>query len=213
MSFILDALRKSEAERQRQDAPGFVHVPSTSQQKPAGKWIWLVATLITVNLAVLAFVMLRPDSTMTPTITNPPDNTAGATPAAIAITSQPVTVAPAREQAVNTDPFIAVPAQQAVTNLPLAAEPVFSSAAEPTPPLSASAATFNNLRAQGQLNLPDMHLDIHVYSGQPADRFVFINMSKYKERATLAEGPLVKEITPEGVILEYQGVNFLLPRE
>ena len=58
-----------------------------------------------------------------------------------------------------------------------------------------------------------MHLDIHVYSGQPADRFVFINMSKYKERSTLTEGPLVKEITPQGVILEYGSTVFLLPRE
>jgi len=38
-------------------------------------------------------------------------------------------------------------------------------------------------------------------------------MSKYKERATLTEGPTVKEITPEGVILEYGGTDFLLPRE
>ncbi len=210
MSFILDALRKSEAERQKQDAPGFVHVPITSPQKPTGKWIWLVTTLITVNLAVLAFVMLPPDSTMTSSITNSPDNTAGARPASI--TSQPVTAAAVGRQVVDTDPFIAVPPQQVVTTVPVAG-PVFSSAAEPTPPISESAATFNNLRALGQLNLPDMHLDIHVYSGQPADRFVFINMSKYKERGTLAEGPLVKEITPEGVILEYQGVSFLLPRE
>ena len=83
----------------------------------------------------------------------------------------------------------------------------------PSPSTGKSFATFNNLRAQGVLQLPDMHLDIHVYSGQPADRFVFINMSKYKERATLAEGPRVKEITPEGVILEFGGNDFLLPRE
>ena len=95
----------------------------------------------------------------------------------------------------------------------MTANPVNSYDIAPTAPVGESFATFNNLRAQGVLILPDMHLDIHVYSGQPAGRFVFINMRKYKERAALAEGPLVKEITPEGVILEYQGTSFLLPRE
>ena len=63
------------------------------------------------------------------------------------------------------------------------------------------------------MQLPDMHLDIHVYSGQPNDRFVFVNMTKYKEGATLTEGPRITEITPDGVVLDYFGTRFLLPRE
>jgi general secretion pathway protein B len=73
--------------------------------------------------------------------------------------------------------------------------------------------TFNDLRVKGVLVLPDMHLDIHVFSGTPADRFIFVNMSKYKENAILNEGPRVVEITPEGVILEHQNTTFLLPRQ
>ena len=82
-----------------------------------------------------------------------------------------------------------------------------------SPQVSESYPTFNDLRAQGVLQIPDMHLDIPVYSSKPEDRFVFVNMSKYKERATLDEGPVVREITPDGVILEYRGTSFLLPRE
>ena len=63
------------------------------------------------------------------------------------------------------------------------------------------------------MHLPDLHLDIHVYSEQPGDRFVFVNMSKYTEFTSLAEGPMVKEIVPEGVILEHLGNEFLLPRQ
>ena len=69
------------------------------------------------------------------------------------------------------------------------------------------------MRANGLLQLPDLHLDIHVYSATPAERFVFINMSRYRENATLDEGPKVQEITPDGVMLEHQGMRFLLPRE
>jgi hypothetical protein len=92
-------------------------------------------------------------------------------------------------------------------------EPVPGVASVQVPRITESYATFNDLRAQGLLLLPDMHLDIHVYSSDPEDRFVFVNMSKYKENATLDEGPVVKAITPEGVILEYLGKGFLLPRE
>jgi general secretion pathway protein B len=78
---------------------------------------------------------------------------------------------------------------------------------------TASANTFESLRADGTLTLPDLHLDIHVYSEQSAERFVFINMKKYRENETLAEGPTVRQIAPEGVILEHRGTAFLLPRE
>ena len=79
--------------------------------------------------------------------------------------------------------------------------------------VSTGHKTFNEVRVNGSVQLPELHLDIHVYSEIPVDRFVFINMSKYKENATLSEGPLVAEIVPEGVILDYRGTRFLLPRE
>lgn len=207
MSFILDALRKSEADRQKQDAPGFVHVPDGSQRKTTAKWVWLVAGLVVVNLAVLAVVLLRPDKAVDSIRTNTPTNTI-ATETVTDGVVQPITIQPN-----NAEPTAASVQQQSGASAPVRANPVISYDTDPTAPVSDSFPTFNNLRAQGVLILPDMHLDIHVYSGQPADRFVFINMSKYKERAALAEGPLIKEITPEGVILEYQGSSFLLPRE
>ena len=84
-----------------------------------------------------------------------------------------------------------------------------------TPGLASAqrVATIDELRLDGQLQLPDLHLDIHVYSDAPEERFVFINMVKHRERSRLDEGPVVSEITPEGVILDYQGRTFLLPRE
>jgi general secretion pathway protein B len=73
--------------------------------------------------------------------------------------------------------------------------------------------TLDQLRLNGAINVPDLRLDIHVFSDDPAARFVFINMDKQREGSRIAAGPVVKEITPDGVILEYQGQDFLLPRE
>ncbi len=83
----------------------------------------------------------------------------------------------------------------------------------PAPAVTEGLPTLRELRAAGRLQLPEMHLDIHVYSGQPDDRFVFVNMSKYEEGATLNEGPRISEITPDGVVLDYLGTRFLLSRE
>lgn len=73
--------------------------------------------------------------------------------------------------------------------------------------------SLTELRANGSLTLPDLHVDIHVYSDLPEERFVFINMSRYRERATIAEGPVVDEITRDGVVLTYRGLSFMLARD
>ena len=78
---------------------------------------------------------------------------------------------------------------------------------------TATLPTIYELQANGILTLPELHLDIHVYSDTPEDRFVFINMSKRREKSQLAEGPTIEEITPDGVVLDHRGTTFLLPRD
>jgi general secretion pathway protein B len=53
-----------------------------------------------------------------------------------------------------------------------------------------------------------LRLDVHVFSEQPAERFVFVNMQKYREGERLQEGPQLDEITPDGVILSLGGQRF-----
>ena len=214
MSFILDALKKSEADRLRQDAPGFSAVPDSTSEKSAVHWIWIIVVLIGINIIVLVVMFLRPDRLQDSVASSPaaespsvlPSNSASADRRSAIVTetsrTEPATAAMTR------DIF-----NPAVISAGRRSEPVPGVASVQVPRITESYATFNDLRAQGLLQLPDMHLDIHVYSSKPEDRFVFVNMSKYKESATLDEGPVVKAITPEGVILEYLGTGFLLPRE
>ena len=53
-----------------------------------------------------------------------------------------------------------------------------------------------------------LRLDVHVYSKMPDERFVLINMQKYREGEQLQEGPVVDEITPNDVILSFRGQRF-----
>lgn len=209
MSFILDALKKSETERQQKNAPGFADVPDGVDSPRAPRWLWVLGGLLAVNLIVLSGVMLRPDPR--------PQTDVTATGEAIPDAAQPereASFSEMVEQAKNTQ---APQVTGATEGQSTADNPVLEASPVPKPRLAAtikeSYATFNDLRANGTLLLPDLHLDIHVYNDQPAKRFVFVNMNKYREHARLAEGPVVKEITPEGVILEHLGNGFLLPRE
>jgi general secretion pathway protein B len=62
MSFILDALRKSEHERERKTLPGLAEVPVVRQESPKVPVAMIaIGLLLAVNLLVLLFVLLRAD--------------------------------------------------------------------------------------------------------------------------------------------------------
>jgi general secretion pathway protein B len=207
MSFILDALKKSETERQRQGAPGIASIPETGQKPGNARWPWIVGGLLVINLVVLATIMMRagPAPGQSATV--------AATPAPASELAPETFSESVRESGHSTPPVVtetAVREAEAIIEMPV--ETVATLPA-PARPVTEGLPTFNELRANGQLPLPDMHLDIHVYSDRPADRFVFVNMSKYTESATLSTGLRVSEIVPDGVVLDYMGTRFLLPRE
>lgn len=213
MSFILDALKKSDAERQKRSTPGFADIPESRERRHPQRWMWIVGALLIINLGALLALLFRPqkvrvDNTPTEQTRTSPE------PAAEPDRSFSDIVAEARKsQPKASQPAAATPRQHAATDEPPGAAPAVAAPAGKPEKEIEPTATFDSLRADGTLKLPDLHLDIHVYSDNPAERFVFINMKKYRENETLAEGPAVKRIAPEGVILEQSGKVFLLPRE
>ena len=213
MSFILDALKKSETDRQQRGSAEFASVPSSGPRRegpPA--WLWVVGVLLLVNLAVLVGLFLRPEASSVEPVVPQAGSAAMSTDDAAAPTrvredfaSQVATArenAPPREEPVETAPPTPATARPS-PGVTIAREPVSAA----TPP------SIYELQASGELSLPELHVDVHVYSETPKDRFVFINMVKHKEGSALAEGPIVEEITPDGVVLSQNGKTFLLPRE
>lgn len=225
MSFILDALKKSDAERQKRSTPGFADIPVSRDRKTPPRWLWVVGGLLIVNFVAIVFLLVRPDTPQVADgsapreVTAPPEAELRRPFADIASEARQKA-----EQASAAEARRDSPSGSATTTRARAAVPgeqEIAAESEPAPatqaPNEAKAAvptnTFESMRADGTLNLPDLHLDIHVYSEQSGERFVFINMKKYRENETLSEGPSVREIAPEGVILEHRGNVFLLPRE
>ena len=227
MSFILDALKKSESDRQQQNSPDIMQVPTGSDKSSSSRWLLIIGILLVINVVVLSFVILRPDATNIATTPVATENNQASPAAATtdnAESFRDLVTNARREQTVSSPPPAVEAAPESLLNeAPPAAAPVQT----PTQPDSVATIkqvapptghldvykTFNQVRLEGSVRLPDLHLDIHVYNNIPSERFVFINMNKYKEHATLSEGPAVSEIVPEGVILEYSGTRFLLPRQ
>lgn len=221
MSIILDALRKSEADRQRQSTPGIADVAEASDHSSTPRWIWGVGALLLVNLIVLAVILLRPSpepaSTPSVVLESPPVQETVEPVVQASLPAEEPAPAPSRPAETTSAPD----PEPIASDPPPTREPVSQPAQSqpPTPAVSEPStrtkaySTLNELRAAGTVNLPDLHLDIHVYSERSAERFVFVNMSKYQENTALNEGPYVREIVPEGVILEYRGSEFLLPRQ
>lgn len=260
MSFILDALKKSENARQRSIGPSLADAPPRRQQVERPWWALAVGALLVVNLGVLLIVLTRDN--------DKPASTAAATAtaavSAAATTAAPAPATPTRLPAPVSRPQPSYPAAPApspavrslaeeaddgygddayATNgeaLDIPSHPDLAAAANVPPgpsivrpieapavaPLSPGAAasaarfasesteslpTLGALAATG-VALPDLHLDIHVYSTKPAERFVFVNMRKYHEGDTLSEGPAIERITPDGAVLNQQGQRFVLPR-
>jgi len=57
-------------------------------------------------------------------------------------------------------------------------------------------------------DFPAFSVDVHVYN-ETGSRFVIINGQRYHEADTLAAGPRIVEIVPEGLVLEWRGEKVL----
>ncbi len=231
MSFILDALRKSETERQKTQVPGIGDAPMVVHQKHVPRWAVGLIACLSVCLVVLGWFWLRDSGTDTSqdaaglAASSTQTTTSGTASSALtsgvdAALSAPAAV-PTAEMAPVARPDgevrdLSAEARQ-ITVTPGqagAANPTAQAAVEPAIPeaVAAPMLTLAQYRAAGGA-LPELNLELHVYSPTAAERFVFINSSKYVEGQTLAEGPRLGAITQNGAVLVHEGRSLLLPRE
>jgi general secretion pathway protein B len=165
MSFILDALKKSEAERQRQLAPALLEIRVARPRRGLPTWALIVGVLLALNIVLLlAFVLRRagPAAAWEGAAAQPPAavSASGAAPAATPATpaatqgaTQGATQAAPPATAATTQAGVAAAALPALPALPASTQGVNSSqipaAANPQP---GAAAAFD--AQQGSLTQP-----------------------------------------------------------
>jgi general secretion pathway protein B len=234
MSYILDALRKSQQARQPGTAPRTGAVHNISLALPVSGW-WLALGVVLL-LGILAAVLLFWRST----VANLPD------PPAMPVTSEPVTAAPAGtpaapvavekpmpvpESAASKTAAVADLAEQA--KLPAPAPPpkknavkraeiklavnrrpeTIKTAAAPAVPLVMDDTPLLQQMPQDfQRALPALAVTIHVYAHDESQRILFINNREYRKGSQLDGGIRVEDIVPDGAVLSFRGERFKLSR-
>jgi general secretion pathway protein B len=238
MSFILDALKKSENDRQRQSSPALFEVKVAAPSRNFPTWAIGLAVLLGINLLILLWFVLRDPA---PAAAASPVPVASEHPAAQPPATPPgmVTV-PATSTYIPAGGPTTVAAQPAITDAgvvgpssapPLTDEPVLSGQEPSVPPdydtrdyrpaitpaqasqIAAarreSVPSRDEVVAQGA-QVPDLRLDLHVYDLDPAKRFVFVNMRKLREGDSLPDGVRLDLITQNGAKFTFRGTQFTI---
>ena len=246
MSFILDALQKSETQRQRQVGPGLATVRRGKISQAVPVWVPLLSVLLVVNIAILVFVMWPGE--VTEQVVETPTQTdigsvvddlvdrgvvAGEKRGEVRSLSREASMAASRNGGL---PEIEYKTQNrtsggSVTVMTEQEMNEFLAIDEPATKIDAAKAgsviellvdektavellpAMQELQLRGLIALPELNLDVHVYSEADGERFVFVNMKKYREGERLREGPLLESITPLGIILRHNGQRFILNQD
>ncbi len=207
MSYILDALRRADAERERErgGVPG-LHTQALSAPGPQADasralpgWVWGAIGLgIGLLVALVWWLGSR----------NPP---AAALPAAA-----PASAAPAASVAPSVPAAIVAPVAAPTVTAPRA-EPV-ETRSRPQPPVAAPApkpesraASANALPVLPYERLPDdvrrqlprLAVDGSVYSEQPAQRILIIGGQLFHEGDSVAPGVVLEHIEPKSAVFRW----------
>jgi len=216
MSYILDALRKSEEERRQGKVPDLgqqvqlIHPP---RKKPVSPIVWITLALV-INAVVMAFifwpgtvpVILAPESA-SPAVAQGPvagddsvaisslaEDAGGVDEGSDALAQSGLTeTLPAREER----PTLIVPA----ASIPEDRQVM------PDYPDTGRVPHLVELPLAFQKSVPDLTFNSHIYSSSPSARRVMIN-SRSLRVGDRFSGLVVEDITEEGVVLSKDGQRF-----
>ena len=213
MSFILDALKKSDQKRKAGTAPRLetLHIGSTPVKgtRSRSRWPLLIILILVLNMALMVWFL----GSESPTGLVKKSLRQKIIPATTAQAPQPVAV-------VTTVPQPKEAASSLAQDLPaLPKGPVSKGggvtpiAPDDPPPALNRTLAIAELPEQIRTRLPALHMSLHAYSSeQPAASLVRVNDRLLRQGALLEGRYRVDEITSEGVLFSYQGYRFLLPR-
>lgn len=249
MSFILNALRKSEQERQALQSENvtdkiLLAQPPQNRSKATKLLVFLFIANVVVITGIVWFVrnnlMSTPGTTVSAIL--PPTSSQAAKPEPKAVTepTQP------ERSAQNAEPEITsiaelidrekpapapLPVKPVVTKKPAVeavkqaaifdnSEPQIQSAPavevqadEPEiMPVTKGIPFLSDLPFEFRQKVPKFTINVFVYSQSPEERFVMVDMVKYKPGQQIKDAMLLKEILPDGFVAEYQNQAFKIKR-
>ena len=192
MSYILDALRRADAERERGGVPGLHAQPfpptsadaaSADRRSVPWRWIGLGAAF---GLAVpLALWMLGGDEAQRPS------------PVPQAIAPAPV---PPRAAAPEPAPAAAAKAGASPAQR--------TSTADAAPQADARITPIGELPDAIRRQLPPLQIGGSMYSVEPSSRMLIVNGQLLHERSNVAPGLVLEQIRLKSAVFGFQGHRF-----
>lgn len=197
MSYILDALKKSEMERSRSAAPSLIgaleHAPSFRT-----KLLVVVAVALLANATAFTAWWFWPHYEQPEIAASFPSNaTAEALP-------KPLPQMPTAALVDPSTPIAAAP--PVVPALAAKPEPI-----EPKPVVVRQRTTFHALSAEEQRAFTPLEFSTHLFADDPSLRAVTMNGRRFKEGDALTDDLSLEEITEDGVVVAFRGKLVELP--
>ena len=220
MSYILEALKKSDQQRQRGAAPTLqaAQVTVAAPKRPLFIYYGLLAAVLLGAGIMIGW--LRPWQPEQP----PPETEPIAAPAPLTARPEMLSKTAQEFPAPNlTRAGQPVPVVGAMKpNNPALVSSGTPSAAAPIPdktmpekPASLvgvaqeqKAIPMDELPLQIRQEIPAMTVQLHAYSSKPSERLVYINSIRLLEGGSLMLGLRLEQITPDGMIFSYKGYRF-----
>lgn len=213
MSYILDALKKSEQERGHGSVPGVQTIHSSSlnyhnEKKPV--WPVLLFTLVFINLAVLGYFILTKQEVIVSS-QQQTTNDIAANPVIVTNTpeAQQESITPAVAQ-------ISLEQNTQLSQAKIQNNEVVSDETVMSPPLEQATAIEQHTKAISlhdipqnvRQHIPAMEFSAHIYSTNASRRSLMINGRFMEEGDSITNDLVLSEITSDGAIFNFQGYRF-----
>lgn len=213
MSFILDAIRKSEDERQRSKQPDVYSLQNAGARgaQPAPAWARALLLLLAIALVALLLGWLWPQLSAQFKNSLANSGAAGsAKPQATQAAGQgqaPTGQVPAAQAGAPVAVAAPVPeANDVMQSAGSAGERVFASD-DQLPPRHLVKELWE-LPADYQSTIPDLKFSFHVFSPNPDKRTIVINGRRLREGQMITSQMRLRVITETGVICHHRGRFF-----
>lgn len=221
MSYILDALRRADAERERGGVPG-LHTQAMpelgdDERRPRARglqpWHWVVIGLAG-GLAVAVAWQWSGSEAPQPAAPLPPPPAAAAAlpadpPAAVAAPLQaPVATPVPAPVPVATAPTAPPSVAPAIAPMRATPAPESAAASAPAAPAPQRLASLAELPAELRAGLPPLAFGGSIYSDTPANRLLIVNGQLLHEGDALGPGARLEQIKPKAAVISIRGQRF-----
>jgi general secretion pathway protein B len=192
MSYILDALKKSDQQRKRGAIPPLQTAQVTVAAPQRNMFAYYVLLAVVLLGAGVMVGWLHPWQ---------PEQPLAQSASVVAETPIPVTQqaaplpAPTEHLGKPEVASVAEPIQKKSPAVTVAAQ-------------EQQAIPFDELPLQIQQEIPAMKVQLHAYANKPSERLVSINDIRMREGESLMLGLRLEQITPDGMIFSYKGYRF-----